>query len=233
MPDAPTVALFAGCAGRSFEAPLRAQLGALCNALGYRVVDAPGQTCCGTLHRHAGDADTAARLGADNACALTGADHVLTLASGCHEAVAASVGAGGQAEDALAFLARHLDRLEWTHCPERVAVHLPCTQRNVVRSTPALRRLLAAVPGLRALELTAGSGCCGAAGTAMLEDPARAAGYRQPLLDQLTGSGATRLLSANLGCRLHLAGGTTIPVEHPLEFVLRLARIKNPPPASP
>jgi glycolate oxidase iron-sulfur subunit len=233
MTEGPTVALFAGCAGRCFEAPLRAQLGALCNALGYRIVTAPGQTCCGTLHRHGGDADTATRLTANNARALTGADHVLTLASGCHEAVAAAAGADGHAEDALAFLARHVDRLEWAACPDRVAVHLPCTQRNVVRSTPALRRLLGAVPGLQALELTAGSGCCGAAGTAMLEDPARAAGYRQPLLDQLTGSGATRLLSANLGCRLHLAGGTTIPVEHPLEFLLRLARIKNPPPASP
>lgn len=233
LADAPSVALFAGCAGRGFEAPLRAQFGALCHALGYRVVDAPGQTCCGTLHRHAGDADTATRLAADNARALSGIDHVLTLASGCHEAVAASVGTDGRAEDALAFLARHLDRLEWAPCPDRVAVHLPCSQRNVVRSTPALRRLLDAVPGLQALELTAGTGCCGAAGTAMLEDPARAAGYRQPLLDQLASCGATRLLSANLGCRLHLAGGTTIPVEHPLEFLLRLARIKNPPPESP
>lgn len=229
----PTVALFAGCVGRGFEAPLRAQLGALCHALGYRVVDASGQTCCGTLHRHAGDGDTATRLAAANARALSGADHVLTLASGCHEAVTESLGADGHVEDALVFLARNLDRLEWAPCPERVAVHLPCTQRNVVRSTPALRRLLDAVPGLQSLELTAGTGCCGAAGTAMLEDPARAAGYRQPLMDQLASCGATRLLSANIGCRLHLACGTDIPVEHPLEFLLRLARIKNPLPQAP
>lgn len=233
LADAPTVALFAGCVGRGFEGPLRARLARLCAALGYRVVDASGQTCCGTLHHHAGDGDTARRLAADNSRALSGVDHVLTLASGCHEAVAACVDAGGRTEDALTFIARHLDRLEWTPCPDRVAVHLPCTQRNVVRSTPALRRLLEAVPGLQAAELTAGSGCCGAAGTAMLEDPARAAGYRQPLLDQLASSGATRVLSANLGCRLHLAGGTAIPVEHPLEFLLRLARIKNPLPTPP
>lgn len=230
---APSVALFAGCAGLGYEAPLRAQLGALCTALGYRVVEPPGQTCCGTLHRHAGDADAATRLASANARAFAGIDHVLILASGCHEAVAGCVGAGSRAEDALAFLQRHLERLDWTPCPERVALHLPCTQRNVARTLPALRRLVEAVPSLEAVELTAGSGCCGAAGTAMLEDPHRAAGYRQPLLDQLNQSGATRLLSANLGCRLHLAGGTTLPVEHPLEFLLRLARIKNPRPASP
>ena len=31
--------------------------------------------------------------------------------------------------------------------------------------------------------------------------------------------GATLLLSANIGCRLHLAGATTAPVQHPLEFL--------------
>ena len=229
--QAGTVALFAGCAGLAFEAPLRTQLALLCRALGYRIVDAPGQTCCGTLHRHAGDAASAARLAARNADALANVDHVLTLASGCHEAVAASV--APRTEDALDFLARHLDRLDWTPRPERVAVHLPCTQRNVTRTVPSLRRLLDAVPGLQTVELTAGSGCCGAAGTAMLNDPVRAAGYRKPILDQLADVQATRLLSANLGCRLHLATGTALLVEHPLEFLLRLARIKDPSSALP
>lgn len=230
---APTVALFEGCAGRVYEAPVRTQLAALCRALGYRVVEAPGQTCCGTLHRHAGDARTADRLVADNARALEGVDHVLTLAPGCHEAVSAAAGPAGHVEDVLVFLARHLDQLAWTPCPTRVALHLPCTQRNVVRSVPALRRLLGAVPELQVVELTAGTGCCGAAGTAMLEDPPRAAAYRQPLLDQLAESGASGLLSANLGCRIHLAGGTPATVEHPLALLLRLARIKNPTTAAP
>lgn len=221
----PTVALFAGCAGNTFEAPSRTALAALCTQLGYRVVAATGQTCCGTLHRHAGDARTAARLARRNSRAFAATDLVLTLASGCHEAVATTAPA---VEDALQFLARHAGRLEWAPREECVALHLPCTQRNVVRSAPALRGLLAQVPRLRVIELTAGTGCCGAAGTAMLDDPARAAGYRQPLLEQLERSGATCLLSANLGCRLHLANGTQVPVVHPLEWLLDLARIKNP-----
>jgi glycolate oxidase iron-sulfur subunit len=66
---------------------------------------------------------------------------------------------------------------------------------------------------------TRGFGCCGAAGSAMVTDPVRAARFREPLLAQLRDSGATRLLSANIGCRLHLANGTTLPVEHPLAFL--------------
>ena len=103
--------------------------------------------------------------------------------------------------------------------PERIALHLPCTQRNVVRSGGASRALLARVPGLEIVELDAGSGCCGAAGTHLLDEPARAAAHRAPLLGQFAASGATRLLSANIGCRLHFANGTRLPAQHPLEFL--------------
>lgn len=212
-----TAALFVGCIAGTYEAPVRAALERLCAALSIRLRVPSAQTCCGSLHAHAGDSASAGRLAAINRAGFTGDAPVLTLASGCHEAVAAATGAA--TVDALAFLDGYRDRLHFNECRERIAVHLPCTQRNVVKSVPALRRLLARVPGLTLIELDAGFGCCGAAGSAMLVDRERAASYRQPLLDQFARSGATRLLSANIGCRLHLANGTDLPVQHPLEFL--------------
>src|SRR5690606_28521633 len=138
-------------------------------------------------------------------------------ASGCHAAVATAV--EGQTVDAIALLDAQRDRLVFHPRPERVALHLPCTQRNVSGTVPALRRLLARIPQLTVIEIDAGYGCCGAAGSQMLTDPESANEYRRPLLDQLAKSGATRLLSANIGCRLHMANGTTLPVQHPLEFI--------------
>ncbi|WP_181952653.1 (Fe-S)-binding protein [Vulcaniibacterium gelatinicum] len=212
-------ALFLGCVARPYEAAARAALHRLCAAAGVNLVEPAGQGCCGSLHAHAGDTATAARLAGANRSAFTHAGTVLTLASGCHEALAAALPAGARALDALAFLAARADTLRFAPCRERVAVHLPCTQRNVVRSDADLFALLARVPGLDLVRLDAGHGCCGAAGTRLLTDPARAAAFRQPLLDQLAASGATRVLSANIGCRLHLAGGTALPVQHPLEFL--------------
>src|SRR5690606_3479005 len=136
-----------------------------------------------------------------------------------HEAVAAAMPDGAVAEDAIAFLAARAGHLTLQPCRERVAVHLPCTQRNVVRSAEATRALLARVPGLEVVELDAGFGCCGAAGTQMATDPARAARCREPLLAQLEASGAARLLSANIGGRLHFANAARVPVQHPLEFL--------------
>lgn len=222
------VQLFTGCVATAYEPPVRAALTRLLDALGVEMEVPPGQGCCGALHAHAGNLADADALATRNRDAFARPDSptttptpeavpILTLASGCHESVARAL--PDRTLDALDFLDRHADRLRFNVRPERVALHLPCTQRNVVGSVPALRRLLARVPGLEVNELDAGHGCCGAAGSNMLLDPVRAAAFRQPLLDQLRPSGVTRLLSANIGCRLHLANGTAIPVQHPLELL--------------
>lgn len=213
----PEAAIFIGCIAQQYEGPTRAALATLLDAIGLRASFPAAQTCCGALHAHGGDIATALRLEAENLHAFAHAQMVLTLASGCHEAVAQAV--GERVVDASAFLAEHADSLRFAPRRERVALHLPCTQRNVVRSDVALRALLARVPELEVVVVDAGFGCCGGAGTQMLTDPARAARFRQPLLDQFAASGATRLLSANIGCRLHLANGTALPVQHPIEFL--------------
>ena len=215
-PGSGRVVLFTGCVARGYESGLQAAVQRLCASVGVTLAVPASQGCCGTLHAHAGDHAAAQALAASNRIAFAGSDTVLTLASGCHEAVASAT---GNACDALDFLAARADALRFRPAPIRVALHLPCTQRNVVGSAAATRALLARVPGLEVVGLDAGLGCCGAAGSQMLTDPARAAAFRQPLLDQLAGSGAHCVLSANIGCRLHLGNGTALPVWHPLEFL--------------
>ncbi|MCJ0826711.1 heterodisulfide reductase-related iron-sulfur binding cluster [Luteimonas sp. 50] len=214
-----SVAIFSGCVAHAYESGVRAALVRLAAASGVAALLPAGQGCCGTLHAHGGASDAAAALAARNRDAFAASDRVLTLASGCHEAVAAALHGGVVVEDALAFIAARGERLRFRETRERVALHLPCTQRNVVHSDAATRALLARIPGLDVVVLDAGYGCCGAAGTGMVTEPERAATHRQPLLDQLAASGATRLLSANIGCRLHFATGTQVPVQHPLEFL--------------
>jgi glycolate oxidase iron-sulfur subunit len=153
---------------------------------------------------------------------------VLNLASGCHEHILDALNGTAELVDAIVWLERRTDDLRFSAQSERIALHLPCTQRSASRSDGALRALLARVPGLEVVVLdetlnpycgTNSAGCCGAAGTQMLTDPERAARLRQPLLDQIDASGATRVLSANIGCRLHLANAAGVPVQHPLEFL--------------
>lgn len=213
------VAVFLGCVARPYEAGLRDALRRLCGAVGVVVTSPDAQACCGTLHAHAGNLAQADALAARNRVAFAGSATVLTLASGCHEAVADGLRGAAEVVDALDFLGRRAAHLRFRQVEERVALHLPCTQRSVVRSDVATHALLARVPGLEIVDLDAGFGCCGAAGTRMLTAPRQASAYRQPLLEQLAASGATRLLSANIGCRLHFANAARVPVQHPLEFL--------------
>lgn len=219
LPGAGAVALFRGCVAGPYEGALRDAVARLCAAAGVAVAEPGDQGCCGALHAHAGDPSAAKRLGVRNRRAFGGARTVLTLASGCHEALEASLRGTAETLDAQVFLAARAQALPFTPRHERVALHLPCTQRNGVRSVAATRALLACVPGLEVVELDGGYGCCGAAGTQLATDRGRAAVFRAPLLAQLQASGATRLLSANIGCRLHFANGTRVAVQHPLEFL--------------
>ena len=79
------VGLFLGCVARLTDvATLNAAIIVL-NRLGYTVHVPPGQTCCGALHQHSGDGQTAAQLAYQNISAFDGLnlDAVISTASGC------------------------------------------------------------------------------------------------------------------------------------------------------
>jgi glycolate oxidase iron-sulfur subunit len=226
VPAAESASLFRGCIARRYDSGAHDALNRLCAAAGVALIEPDAQTCCGALHAHAGNADTAAMLAAGNRAAFAAGVPVLSTATGCHESLAQSLTEHAPVRDAAEFLLAHADALHFRPANRRVALHLPCTQRAVVRSATALRALLARIPALTVIELP-DTGCCGAAGMHMLEFPERARQLRQPLLDALAASGADTLISANVGCRLHLQNGVaqagtnegTIAIRHPLDFL--------------
>jgi len=219
--DAPrsSVALFRGCVARRYDASAHAALAQLCSVAGFDVALPDAQTCCGALHAHSGAADIAVELAQRNRAAFEAGVPVISSATGCHEALADALNGHAPVRDACAFLLPHAEALRFRPAGKRVALHVPCTQRAVVKSDSALRTLLARIPQLDLIELP-DTGCCGAAGTYMFDQPERARALRRPVLDALAASGATVLLSANIGCRLHVElGGANVPVQHPLEFI--------------
>ncbi|PKM09295.1 MAG: (Fe-S)-binding protein [Gammaproteobacteria bacterium HGW-Gammaproteobacteria-4] len=219
-PPLEPIAIFSGCIARAFDDELALALDRLLITVGFAPRRPARQTCCGTLHLHAGNVAQAASLAKANARAFAGCSTVLSTASGCHAALADALAPEQRLRDALDVLAEHADRLCFRTAAGPVALHLPCSQQTVVGSEAALRRLLARIPELHLIELP-GMGCCGAAGTHMLEQPARAAALRAPLLRAARAGGARIMVSANIGCRLHLAAGSDIEVVHPIVFLAR------------
>lgn len=212
-------AIFTGCVAGIYEPPAREALVHLLAATGVEAAIPEGQACCGSASAHAGDLETAARLGLANRAAFAGHPNVLCLASGCRDSLADSLQGAAVVRDPLELLHQRRDRLRFRDAAgRRVALHIPCTQGPRPGRAQALAELLGQVPGLD-LTVLPDTGCCGAAGLHMIAEPDRAARLRAPLLGALADTGATELLSANIGCRLHLGNALTLPVRHPLEFL--------------
>ncbi|HKE46761.1 MAG TPA: (Fe-S)-binding protein [Rhodanobacteraceae bacterium] len=224
--DRGAVTLFRGCVASVYDRDTHAAATQLLEALGYDVEIPAGTPCCGALARHAGEADSADRQSAATRAALAGAKTVLVSASGCFGDLRDH--AGVAAADILAFLARdeRIDTLRFKPLGARIAIHLPCTQVNVVGDTGAARALLARIPGVTLVDVPLQPRCCGAAGSYFIEQPRIAARLRDEKLDQVDAERPDVLVTTNIGCRIHLAigldgRGAATEVLHPLALLAR------------
>jgi glycolate oxidase iron-sulfur subunit len=109
--------------------------------------------------------------------------------------------------------------------PVTVAYHDACHLAHAQRIRRQPRDLLAAIPGVRLVEVADGGTCCGSAGVYNLLQPeaARELGERKAAAIQATGAGL--VVSGNPGCSLQIAatlagsGGTAPAVAHIAEVL--------------
>lgn len=226
------VGLFLGCVAASVDRDAHAAARTLLSALDYDVVLPAGQGCCGALALHDGDAAQAERLASALRAAFagTGVDTVLVSASGCFGTLRDHVFAdsGIRVREIHEFLDAdpRIATLKFRPLAERIAVHTPCTQRNVARADGAIARLLARIPQLQIAALPPQPGCCGAAGDYFLRRPDIADTLRAQTLDGALATRPAMLVTSNVGCRIFLGNGlhdraAQIPVTHPLVLLAR------------
>ena len=238
-----SVALFLGCMARVTDAGTIATAIRLLTRLGFAVRVPEKQACCGALHRETGDAASAEKLRSQNLAAFGALDveAVVSLVSGCGATLAgyghedpAAANFSARLRDISVFLAKVdlPETLELAPLTRTVAVQDPCSLRNALRAERHVYTLLERIPGLRITPLPENHLCCGGAGAYPLREPAMAAQLRAPKLAHLEKMRPDILVSANLGCALHLAAGLRaqgreIPVMHPLLLFEKQLRDKR------
>ena len=210
---------------------------------GYSVLIPEGQACCGALHQHNGDIATARKLAEINCQAFQRMDlnTVVYLSSGCgvtfkdYPALTRTAlthpAQGGDTTnidfiETLQFLANTatLRPEHFRPLAATVAWLSPCSQRHVTGGQKASQQLLDCIPDMTVIELS--NDCCGAAGSYMLTQPALSTTLRDEVLDALRDHAVSHLLTANVGCALHLGNGLRqrgldIEVLHPLTLLAR------------
>jgi glycolate oxidase iron-sulfur subunit len=223
--------LFAGCMGDLAE---RETLGAaerLLVALGHEVLRSGSAGCCGAMHRHAGQPQQADDLRQKNLEAFDEYPDapVLSVATGCSAQLKSYPEAFSKRHfEIMAYLAslQWPKEIEFAPLEEQVAIHIPCTQRNVLKDKSSTRALLERIPGIVLSELPLSSGCCGAGGLNMLNQSEIGEALLEHSIEWLSREQPCYVVSTNIGCTLHIQAairhsGLNCEVVHPLWLLAR------------
>jgi glycolate oxidase iron-sulfur subunit len=223
------VALFTGCIAEHFDRETLLAAIKLLNAIGYEVRVPQEQGCCGAIHQHNGQ--SAAGMIANNMSVFNAldVDAVLHTASGCgamlseyqHENPETSQLFRQRLFDINDFLLKQWpDDLQLRSFTLNVAIHEPCSQRNVLKNQQTVYELLQKIPDLSITALADNNICCGAGGSYMLTHPENAGKLRTLKHQIIAASPATVVVSSNFGCSVFLSteGGKVV---HPLLLLAR------------
>ncbi|MCB1734406.1 MAG: (Fe-S)-binding protein [Gammaproteobacteria bacterium] len=221
------VQLFLGCLDRHWNHQTLQNAISVLEACDLDVLIPRQQVCCGAISQHEGKSEEANKRARQNRAVFDAAQPVIAVSTGCASQLHEHLGA--HASDLLSLIRTHLGRLEPVALNATVAVHVPCSQRNVLGEERISETLLQHIPGIRTVRLDENLGCCGAAGTHFLREPNTANRLREDLVEQIVREQPDRIVSANLGCALHLRAGLhkrglDIPIEHPITLLAQCVR---------
>lgn len=205
------VALFTGCIANYFDRETLSASIKMLNHIGYDVFVPNEQGCCGAIHQHQGQPQTAETMAKANAEIFNAlnVDAVIYVATGCGLMLTEyRTKLKHPLFDISEFLNSHWnEHIQLKPRPEKVAVHEPCSQRNNLKNQQHVYDLLAKIPGLAVVPLPENQLCCGAGGVHVLTHPNIAEALGNTKIEHFAQTGADLLLTSNIGCALHLSTG--------------------------
>jgi len=246
------VLLLMGCVQTSMMPNINSATARVLDAAGVQTLVADNAGCCGAIRWHLGDEPgglSDMRRNIDAWWPTIAADKVEAIvmnASGCGVMVKDYGHALAHDPDYAAkakrvseltrdlgefvpgLVAELQKRLARARPTARLAFHPPCTLQHGQQLRGEIESALQALGFDVQLAANESHLCCGSAGTYSVLQSKLAFVLRDRKLANLAALGADEIVSANIGCILHLQTGTTTPVRHWIE-VLDEALVASPP----
>ncbi len=206
---------------------------------GYELREARGQRCCGALHAHAGDLETARKLARRNIESFerSSANFIVVNAAGCGAAVKdyglllEHDAEWAERASAIAAKARDVSELlaaagpmRGNPLPFKVTYDAPCHLQHAQRVVQAPLAVLSAIPELQLVPLHESDQCCGSAGIYNLIEPEVSNRVLEPKLANIKATGAPWVATGNPGCMMQIGAGMLragIPARtvHPVDLL--------------
>jgi glycolate oxidase iron-sulfur subunit len=241
------VVLLEGCVQPAVAPEINRAAARVLDRVGFTTVRLAGGGCCGALSHHLSAHEESRAQARRNIDALWphvegGVEAVLFAASACASMVcdygwllsddpayaARAARVSALARDIGQLLASQADALRVvlagahadSHEPERprIAFHAPCTLQHALRATGVVEPLLREA-GFTLTTVADGGRCCGSAGTYSLLQPELATRLLRAKVTALEADAPQLIATANIGCLMHLRGGTALPVHHWIELI--------------
>ncbi|MEG0821367.1 MAG: glycolate oxidase subunit GlcF [Burkholderiaceae bacterium] len=235
--------LLEGCVQPALAPNINRATARLLDALGIELLRPAQAGCCGALRHHLNDhagglADARRNIDAWWPLIAAGAEAIVVNASGCgtqvkdyghrlaHDPIYADKAtriaalARDVSEVVASVEAELLTHIKPKAPRETLVFHPPCSLQHGQKIRGVVERILTAA-GADLLPLGQAHSCCGSAGTYSVLQPQLSLQLRERKLGQLEADHPAAILSANIGCITHLAGGTERPVMHWVEWLDR------------
>jgi glycolate oxidase iron-sulfur subunit len=219
------VAFFSGCLMDTMFMKTNDATMKLLQLAGCEIVIPQNQTCCGALHGHSGEKDSAKDLAKRNIKAFEDlhVDFIITNAGGCgaflvdyDHLLKDDPEWKSRAEEFTQKIKDISEILVTIKFHEKVKLELPpqiityqdsCHLRNVMKTADAPRTLLQAIQGVEYKEMKDSDRCCGSAGIYNIVESEMSMQILDTKMVHVKKTNATTIVTANPGCLLQMKLG--------------------------
>lgn len=231
-----SVLLISGCIQPALAPNINQASIKVLNKLGFNVLQTPQAQCCGAIEQHLSghkDALKQVKANVDAWCDYLdqGVQAIISNASGC----------GAMIKDYVHLLRNERDYVEkakrvveathdisefllkqdlsiLTHYDnQKITFHSPCTLQHGQKLQGVVEKTLRKL-GYRVNPVQDAHLCCGSAGTYSIFQPEISKQLRTNKLENLLVKDPEIIVTANIGCLMHLQKGTDTPVKHWIEL---------------
>ena len=207
--------------------------------LGIALIREQKAGCCGAVSQHLSADEEAKQFIRQNIDAWwphieAGVEAIISTASGCglmlHEYAKIMVDDLDYADkakkisslvkDPVQILAEmDLSALAIKPTSQKIAFHPPCTLQHGMQQSGAVEKILTDL-GFSLVDIKDKHLCCGSAGTYSILQPELSSKLQENKLKNLLQDKPDLIVTANIGCQLHLQQGTGVPVKHWLSLLV-------------
>jgi glycolate oxidase iron-sulfur subunit len=234
--------VLAGCVQPALAPRINAAAARVLDRMGVSLLEAPGAGCCGALRYHLNDQ----AAGLDDMRRAIDAwwpaiergeiEAIVMTASGCGSTVReyghylAHDPAYRDKAARVAALTRDLSEVITPPALParaglgRVACHSPCSLQHGQQLRGTVEALLARA-GFALTPVPEAHLCCGSAGTYSILQPRLAGELRRRKISALQSGQPVGIVTANIGCLVHLQGAAEVPVCHWVELLDEALRV--------